>query len=244
MSIIVNLARRFSKRARERRAKIFQQSFYLHTSTKILDLGSASGENINRVIRGTNILPGNVYIADINSQLVEKGAAEFGYIPVALKEMEDLPFADQFFDIVYCSSVIEHVTVSKKRVWCVKSGRRFRDEARQNQYSFSQIIKRLGRQYFVQTPNRFFPFESHTWLPLISFLPRRLLIPLLHLTNQFWVKETRPDWHLLSRKDMNTLFKGAKIVLEKSFGLTKSIMAISSDQLNEENPEAPNNLIS
>jgi hypothetical protein len=49
------------------------------------------------------------------------------------------------------------------------------------------------------------------------------------MTNLFWVKKTSPDWHLLNKKEMSELFQGAEIVEENLFGMTKSIMAISSD---------------
>ena len=243
MRRIVNLAHRFSERARAKRAQVFKESFYLTEDTRILDLGSASGENIHRVLHDTNVRPENVYIADIHPQQVEKGAIDFGYTPVIIKEMESLPFEDNFFDIVYCSSVIEHVTVPKKQVWNMKSGKRFRDLAFQSQFRFSSDIRRLGRQYFVQTPNRLFPIESHSWFPFFSFLPRRLMVPLLRITNRFWIKQTIPDWYLLREKDMNTLFKGAKIVHEKSCGMTKSFMAISSERLKEKKTDTPNELV-
>lgn len=57
MNIIVYLARRFSERARDRRAKVFQQSFHLNESTRLLDLGRVFGENIHRDLCDTNIRP-------------------------------------------------------------------------------------------------------------------------------------------------------------------------------------------
>ena len=165
-------------------------------------------------------------LTSIQNQLV-KGISSLVLFLFILNEFESLPFPDGFFDIVYCSSVIEHVTIPKEKVWKIYSGRRFRNESRKRQSEFTEEIKRLGKQYFVQTPYKQLPIESHTWLPFISWLPRRILIPVLHFTNLFWVKKTSPDWYLLGKKEMSELFNEAIIIKEKIFGITKSIMAVN-----------------
>ena len=228
MNPIAGLARSFSKKARHRRASLFRTTFRLDENTKILDLGSETGSNIHSVLQGSPVKPENTYIADIDLDLVEKGKSTYGYVPVLISESDKLPFDAYFFDIVYCSSVIEHVAVPKDQVWSLYSGREFKKKALTRQKEFASEIQRLGKQYFVQTPYKHFPIESHTWLPFFSWLPRRVLIPVLKLTNLFWVKKTSPDWHLLDKSEMSSLFEGAKIVDERWFGLTKSIMAIKS----------------
>jgi SAM-dependent methyltransferase len=228
MDPITLLERQFSRRSREKRAAIFRNLFPLDQDTKILDLGSETGANIRAVLEGTPVRPGNVHIADIDAQAVAQGSREFGFTPVVIGEGEALPFPDGFFDIVYCSSVIEHVTVPKTIIWELRSGREFRAASRKRQKAFAGEIKRLGKRYFVQTPNRHFPIESHTWLPFIAWLPRRLLIPTLRFTKRFWVKAASPDFHLLDREEMARLFDGAKIVEEKAFGFTKSLIAVNT----------------
>ena len=221
-----------SSRARRNRGATFRRTFSLDRNTKILDLGSETGRNIHTVLLGTDVDPANVYIADIDPVLIEKGRASFGFVPVLLDESKPLPFPDQYFDIVHCSSVIEHVTVRKEDVWSMVSGKHFRHAALAHQKQFADEIKRVAKQYFVQTPYKHFPLESHSWLPFAAWLPRRLLIPGLKLSNSFWVKETKPDWHLLNRKELAYLFEDGEIVAESFLGLTKSIMAIktSSDR--------------
>lgn len=108
----------------------------------------------------------------------------------------------------------------------LRSEKRFKGESLKRQREFSEEIKRITKQYFVQTPCKSFPIENNIWLPLISWLPRNLLIPMLRFTNLFWIKKTSPDWHLLSKKQMQEMFNGAEILEEKSFGLTKSLMAV------------------
>jgi hypothetical protein len=66
----------------------------------------------------------------------------------------DLPFADRDFDYVHSSAVFEHVG------------------SREKQALFLQQAWRVARKaIFVTTPNRWFPIEVHTMLPLVHWLP-------------------------------------------------------------------------
>jgi len=219
-------AKAYSLNARHKRAKQFRSLFDLHEGIRILDLGSENGSAIADVLAGTKVSPSNVYIADISQKKVAEGSHRFGFHPVLIPESGRLPFPSQFFDIVYCSSVIEHVTVPKEEVWSLRSGDVFKERALIRQKQFAEEVRRIGIQFFVQTPYRYFPLESHTWLPFAGWLPRPLLISLLHLSNRFWVKTTQPDWHLLNHADMTNLFPDSEILVERSFLLTKSLIAV------------------
>jgi ubiquinone/menaquinone biosynthesis C-methylase UbiE len=65
-----------------------------------------------------------------------------------------LPFWDNQFDVAHSSAVIEHVG------------------SRKNQSDFLCELWRVARSgIFVTTPNRWFPVEFHTALPLVHWLP-------------------------------------------------------------------------
>lgn len=229
MEAIIRFFQRSSARARQRRAALFREAFPLDGNTRILDLGSESGSNIRAVLTGTPVTPQNTYIADINRDLIERGAQQFGFQPVLVGENGKLPFPDGYFDIVYCSSVIEHVTLPKNEVWSTKSGKEFRERSLTHQRAFAREIQRVGRQFFVQTPYRWFVIESHSWLPFVGWLPRRLIVPILKFSRKFWPKWTAPDWHLLNKRQLASMFEGAEIRDEKWLGMTKSIMAVRSE---------------
>ncbi len=228
MNSITAVFNAFSRNAREKRAVLFRSAFRIDENTTILDLGSENGANMHAVLKGTGALPGNVYIADIDKRAVAEGHHRFGYVPVELDESGEIPFPDHYFDIVYCSSVIEHVTVTKDRTWSLSSGPLFRLEATRNQQKFAREIERVGKQYFIQTPYKHFPIESHTWLPFFAYLPRPLSIALMRVSNVCWVKDTIPDFHLLARDDMARLFPSCHLLEEKAFGLTKSLIALKT----------------
>jgi hypothetical protein len=66
----------------------------------------------------------------------------------------DLPFSNDSFDIVHASAVLEHVG------------------DRDRQIRFLRELWRVARSsVFVTTPNRWFPIEFHTVLPILHWLP-------------------------------------------------------------------------
>jgi len=216
---------RFRARARRSRAETFRELFPVSASTRVLDLGGGNGSHIHYVLRATPALPENVCVADIDELALKDCASRFGFTSVVIDENGRLPFPDRAFDIVFCSSVIEHVTVPKKSIWLLRSGRGFRELARRRQLAFAEEIRRVGKGYLVQVPYPWFPIESHTWLPFFNFLPRPAQIRLMRLTNRFWVKQSVPDFHLPTTREMRACFPDARILREKFLGLTKSLIA-------------------
>lgn len=211
-----------SRRARQRRGELFRRLMQPTEADRILDLGGGDGSHIASIIPFRK----NVWVADILPEALKAAEQHFGFHTVLLTEGEPLTFPDGYFDIVFCSSVIEHVTIPKAEIYTCTSGREFARRALESQTWFANEIRRLGKRYFVQTPHRYFIIESHTWLPLpVVFLPRPLLLKLIPVLNRYWIKTTEPDWHLLTPRLMKRLFPDGEIVIERWCGFPKSIIA-------------------
>jgi SAM-dependent methyltransferase len=126
-------------------------------------------------------------------------------------------FHDGQFDIVYSNSVIEHVGGDK--------------EIR----SMADEIRRVGKRYYVQTPNRYFPVEPHFVFPMFQFLPVSLRTTLVQHFPLGWFEKI-PDRqqaeeyvrsiNLLTKTQVKSLFPDAVTMDERFFGLSKSIQAI------------------
>jgi SAM-dependent methyltransferase len=113
-----------------------------------------------------------------------------------------LPFADGEFDLVYCSSVIEHVPRSRRA-------------------SFAAEVRRVGRGWFVQTPAFSFPVEPHSLLPGAHWLP-------VGLRRRYWRLGAAGQWEeisLLRRHEMEELFGPARA--ERVGPLVKSWVCVS-----------------
>ena len=216
--------RGYQARCRRKRGEVFKQ--YLKPKAKdfILDLGGEDGAYISQLLPFKT----NVYIADINAKKLKRSAQK-GYKTIQLNEAGKIPVEDGYFDIIFCSSVIEHVTVDKKDIKSIQTNREFRDVAFKRQKKLAGEIERVGKRYFVQTPYKYFPLESHSRLPFILvLLPRKVQIKIIKFFRKFWFARTIPDWNLLTVKDMKFLFPGAKIIKERAFFFTKSLMAIKA----------------
>jgi hypothetical protein len=119
-----------------------------------------------------------------------------------------LPFADREFPVVFSNSVIEHVP-------------------KELQQAFASEVRRVSERYYVQTPNKWFPIEPHYQLPLVQFLPERLMKALNRRFSFGWREKGR--WEpikLLSARELQRLFPDAEIHRERVLGLTKSLMAV------------------
>jgi len=213
----------YSYRSRKKRAKVFINYLNPSENDRILDLGSDDGSHLASIIPYRK----NVYIADISEEPLMRAKRRFGFKTILLDESGKLHFSNNQFDIVFCSSVIEHVTVNKNQICDLKTNKEFNDKAYESQNLFASEIRRIGKKFFVQTPNKYFIIESHTWLPvIIVFLPRKMQMKIIKFCNKFWIKKTSPDWLLLTKAKMQELFPDAEILIEKSFGISKSFIAI------------------
>jgi hypothetical protein len=112
-----------------------------------------------------------------------------------------LPFADGEFELVYCSSVIEHVAPVRRA-------------------AFAAEMRRVGSGWFVQTPAHSFPLEPHSLLPFAHWLPAALRRP-------YWRLGAAGEWEdirLLRRAELESLFGPA--LAERAGGLVKSWVCV------------------
>ncbi|HXC57739.1 MAG TPA: class I SAM-dependent methyltransferase [Steroidobacteraceae bacterium] len=218
--------RRARTASRLRRSALFRSLFELGPQTRILDLGGSNGAHVHSLLAGTPVRPENVHVADVDHQAVRTAASRYGFMPVALGAEADLPFGDAYFDIVLCSSVLEHVTIPQDEIWRERSTVRFRQRAQQRQQRFAREIERVTRGYFVQVPNRWFPIETHTWLPFVGYMPRSWQLRVIGVSNRLWIKKTAPNFYLPTAADMTGYFPAAALIREKVGGMTKSLIMV------------------
>jgi hypothetical protein len=222
--LIKSFLRSISANARARRGEQFLTLMGVEPHHRILDLGGGNGSHFHSIAPNHK----NVLIADHWAPDLEQAKADYGYETMLLDgSKEALPFEDRAFDIVFCSSVIEHVTGPKQAMLNMDDNRAFEATAIVHQQRFADELRRITDGYFVQTPNVDFPLEQHSMLPQpIIYLPRPLQRSLMKTIGKFWVSNVQPDWRLLTAKDMAGFFPDAELVFEKIAGFTKSITAV------------------
>ncbi len=168
---LARLAGPLAARARARRHQRFFALTRLPPGARVLDVGCGS--------LGLRALEPALDITGVDVLAAPGYPGPF----VQADAAEGLPFADRSFDLVYCSSVIEHVPPARRA-------------------AFAAELRRVGRGWFVQTPAFGFPLEPHSLLPGAHWLPVRL-------RRSYWRLGAAPGWEeiaLLRRREVEELF--------------------------------------
>jgi SAM-dependent methyltransferase len=168
---LARLASPLAAAARSRRHERFFALLRLESGARVLDVGCGA--------LGLRALEPALDITGVD--LAER--PDYPGPFVRADASEGLPFADGEFDLVYCSSVIEHVAPERRE-------------------AFASEVRRVGCGWFVQTPALSFPVEPHSLLPFAHWLPMALRRP-------YWRLGAAGEWEdisLLSRRELEGLF--------------------------------------
>ena len=208
----MSLAARLSQSFRARRMRLFLREFDLSPATRVLDVGG------NPRIWATLEVEARPRIIYLN--LPRAAEADDDRARLVFGDGCRLPFADQSFDIAFSNSVIEHVGSFEAQV------------------EFAREVRRVSRAYWVQTPNRRFPVEQHLLTPVIHWLPKswqRVLVPRVTVwgvltaagpaERRFYFEHYLNEIRLLSADELRVLFPGCRLVRERFWGWTKSLVA-------------------
>jgi len=202
------LARRIQLDFRKRRMQQFVRAFGLKSGHKLIDIG------------GT---PGNWSLIEVQPEIllvnIDEDVWERGRIRKVKGDATRLEFDDNSFDIAYSNSVIEHVGGWPEIT------------------AFAREIRRVAPQYYVQTPNKWFPLEVHFHMLFLHWLPfgiARHLVRYLSLfgwtmhPSQARIDEKLRNINLLSEAQVKELFPDARIFRERFLGMTKSFVAVKT----------------
>jgi predicted SAM-dependent methyltransferase len=134
-------------------------------------------------------------------------------------------FKNDEFDVVFSNSLIEHLYT------------------KENQHKMASESIRVGKHYFIQTPNLHFPIEPHFKFPFFQYLPDRTKIMLQTKTSLIngakydlnYAREIIKEIKLLSKKEFLALFPDSELYVETFYGLEKSFIAHNfHDMLNSQ----------
>jgi len=211
----VPLASRLSYIARKKMFDSFVHNFRPDRSTTVLDVGVTSDSSFRESNYFEQLYPYPQNITCVGtedgSHLVEKYA---GLRFRQVRAGEPLPFHDSEFDIAFSNAVVEHVG------------------NRHEQAQFVRELCRVAKAFFVTTPNRWFPVEHHTGLPLLHYLPSPLFRFLIRGSRyDYWASEEHLN--ILTGRELSKILpREASVRVEKVrlCGIVSNLVAIGRRQ--------------
>jgi SAM-dependent methyltransferase len=188
----VGLADSVSLRSRRRKLRLFLEEMQPSAETTVLDVGvddvgfgdsgGQSGCETHNFLE--ELYPWRECVTAVG--LAEGSGFRSRYPGIRYVQADGcaLPFEDGTFDLYFSNAVIEHVgAVERQRAFVLEA-------------------LRVARRVFITTPNRWFPIEVHTRLPLVHWLPASASDHAYDLARKPWAKEN----HLLGPADLRALF--------------------------------------
>ena len=190
-----------SVRSRARKLRLFLDELAPTAETTVLDVGAdelafGEGDGCRTLNYFEEHYPWPERITALGLHDGEGFRARYPSIRYVQGDACALPFEDGEFDVVFSNAVIEHVGGHEQQ-------RRLVSEA-----------VRVGRRVLITTPNRWFPVEVHTRLPLVHWLPDAASHPVYRAVGKGFATEN----HLLSRRNLASLFPGRVRIV--NLGLT------------------------
>jgi SAM-dependent methyltransferase len=175
---------------RRRKLDLFMETMRPGPETRVVDVGVGdTGFGTEPGLAASHnffeaLYPWPERITAVSDVPLPHFARAFPQVERVVADGTDLPFEDDAFDIAFSNAVIEHVG------------------GREEQRRFVEELCRVAARVFVSTPNRWFPLEAHTLVPLVHWLPRTA-------TDRAMRALRRENWtriELLGKHDLLGLF--------------------------------------
>lgn len=206
----VPLASRLSFRVRQEMFRRFMAAFAPTANMAVLDVGVTSDTQQQESNYFEQLYPFPERITAVGTEDGSHLTRQYpGLRYQRVEPGRPLPFETNQFDIVFSNAVLEHTG------------------SRVSQRAFLQEVCRVGKRFFVTTPNRWFPIEHHTGLPLLHYLPAHAYRAILGKTSyRYWADEAHLNF--LTRGALRQMLPlGAKGQVEtvRLFGVPSNLIA-------------------
>lgn len=148
-----SLASFISLAARRRLLRLFLRECGANAAHLVLDVGVTADATRPESNFFEQWYPHPERVVGLGIEDLRPIAGRFRGLHLVQARGDQLPFGDGVFDAVFSNAVVEHVG------------------PRLAQRRFVHELVRAGKQCFIGTPDRSFPIETHTALPLLHYLP-------------------------------------------------------------------------
>jgi ubiquinone/menaquinone biosynthesis C-methylase UbiE len=154
-------------RVRDRMFASLMKEFSFSESDEILDLGVTSDQTYSSSNYFERLYPFKHRITAAGIDDAKFLEDQYPGVRFSYANALSLPFPDRSFDYVHSSAVLEHVGS-------------FENQAKM----LAECLRVARKGVCLTTPNRWFPIEFHTLLPIIHWLPKATFRRVLVFLNQ------------------------------------------------------------
>lgn len=215
----MNLFARLSYISRRRKLELFYKVMRPTAQTKVLDVGAEINPGGDHGLQLIDSYPWKSEFSAINisPEHISRMKQYYPEVEAIVGDALELHWPDKYFDAVYSNAVIEHVG----------------DFERQKQMATE--IMRVGKSWFVTTPNRWYPFEFHlrlyfvTWLPWHSYLWLGRLLSYNHVKRKYMFGIRHDTLRLMTAKELKHCFPKSRIIKQRVTFMAETLIVVGGD---------------
>ena len=212
----MSLFSKLSDISRRRKLELFNRVFLPGKQTHILDIGAEINPNSERGLQLIDSYHWKRNITAVNNSPDHISLIKEHYpqINAVVADGRELPWPDKYFDIVYCNAVIEHLSNFEE------------------QRKMASEIMRVSKQWFVTTPNRWYPFEFHLRLPVVTWFGGDVyrhiarIVSYDHIRRKYTLGGSKAEFRLMTDGELKHCFSNSLIVKQRVTFMAETLIAI------------------
>jgi ubiquinone/menaquinone biosynthesis C-methylase UbiE len=182
-----SLAVHAATRVRRKMFEMFMSRFNPSKSDEILDIGVTSDQSYRSSNYFEELYPFKDKITAAGIDDAKFLENMYPGLRFQIANALDLPFTDNSFDYVHSSAVLEHVG-------CYGNQKQM----------IAECLRVAKKGICLTTPNRWFPIEFHTQLPLVHWLPKQAFRGILRQLGQDELAKEE-NLNLLTQREMRRM---------------------------------------
>lgn len=187
-----SLAMRASMMVRRRMFRMFMDELEPAASDRVLDVGVTSDQSYDNSNYFEALYPHTGRIVAAGLQDAAFLEAQHPGLRYLQADALSLPFPDRAFDLVHSSAVLEHV-----------------GSATNQRRMIAECLRVARRGVFITTPNRWYPIEFHTQLPLVHWLPKNACRQIFRWLGLHELAEEK-NLNLLTARELRAMTSGTR----------------------------------
>ena len=215
----MRLFSKLSTISRKRKLQFFNRIILPTEKMRVLDVGAEVDPSGARGLQFIDFYPWKNRISAINisPEHISSIKRLYSDIDAIVGDARELPWPDNYFDIVHSNAVIEHLG------------------SYENQRKMAAEVMRVGKRWFVTTPNRWYPFEFHMRLPFVTWLPDNAylwagrIIAYNHVKRKYTLGWKRDDLRLMTARELRHCFPGSKIVKQRVTFMAETLIVVGGE---------------